>query len=150
MDAPSASAALEALQAENAWALSGPLLAACMEAGTIVSPLLLQHILLVATQDKSWRIAKEVLQVHLTLNDSSSVPSIGTRSTEKSSIYSNHGLVVVCGGLISGPIRPRANIPRNRFGSCALCTSRLQVQRCSCCLPPPPNTQFVVCWGECL
>jgi hypothetical protein len=66
LDVPSASAALEALQAESAWALSEPLLAACMEAGAVLSPLLLQHILLVATQDKSFRIAKEVLQVRFT------------------------------------------------------------------------------------
>ena len=63
MDAASASAALEALQHEAAWQLSGPLLFACMDAGAVVSPLLLQHILLVCTQDKAWRIAKEVLQV---------------------------------------------------------------------------------------
>lgn len=63
MDAQAAAACLEALQSEGAWALSGPLLAACLEAGAVVSPVLLQHILLVATQDKSWRVAKEVLQV---------------------------------------------------------------------------------------
>jgi hypothetical protein len=63
MDAAAAAAALEALQAEGAWALAGPLLAACLEAGAVVSPVLLQHILLVATQDKAWRVAKEVLQV---------------------------------------------------------------------------------------
>jgi hypothetical protein len=63
LDAPSATAALEALQAERAWALSGPVLAACLEAGSVVSPSLLLHILLVATSDKAWWIAKEVLQV---------------------------------------------------------------------------------------
>lgn len=63
MDAPSASAALEALQQEGAWVLAPPLLTACLEAGALVSPLLLQNILLVATQDKLWRVAKEVLQV---------------------------------------------------------------------------------------
>lgn len=63
MDAPSASAALEALQQEGAWHLSGPLLYSCLDAGAVVSPLLLQHILLVCTQDKAWRVAKEVLQV---------------------------------------------------------------------------------------
>lgn len=63
MDAASAAAALEALQAERAWALSGPVLTACLEVGALVSPSLLLHILLVATSDMAWRIAKEVLQV---------------------------------------------------------------------------------------
>lgn len=63
MDATSATAALDALQAERTWYLSGPLLAACLEAGIPVSQLLLQHILLISVQDKTWRIAKEVLQV---------------------------------------------------------------------------------------
>jgi len=63
MDAASASASLEALQQESAWHLSGPLLYACLDAGAVVSPLLLQHILLVCTRDKAWRVAKEVLQV---------------------------------------------------------------------------------------
>lgn len=86
MDAPSASAALEALQAESAWALSGPLLAACMEADAVVSPLLLQHILLVATQDKAWRIAKEVLQVCLTLVLSQLLVYQGSWSVPASSV----------------------------------------------------------------
>lgn len=63
LDAASAAAALEALQAERAWALSGPVLTACLEVGALVSPSLLLHILLVATSDMAWRIAKEVLQV---------------------------------------------------------------------------------------
>lgn len=63
LDAASANSALAALQAEEAWALSGPLLASCLDVGVVVSPLLLQHILLVATHDKAWRVAKEVLQV---------------------------------------------------------------------------------------
>lgn len=63
LDAASASSALTALQAEEAWPLSGPLLASCLDAGIVVQPLVLQHILLVATHDRAWRAAKEVLQV---------------------------------------------------------------------------------------
>jgi hypothetical protein len=63
LDATSAFSALTALQAEEAWTLSGPLLASCLDVGVVVQPLVLQHILLVATHDRAWRVAKEILQV---------------------------------------------------------------------------------------
>lgn len=63
MDATSALSALTALQAEEAWTLSGPLLASYLDVGLVVQPLVLQHILLVATHDRAWRVAKEILQV---------------------------------------------------------------------------------------
>jgi hypothetical protein len=45
--------------------MAGLLLRSCLEAGAVVSPLMLQHVLLSATQEGAWRAAKEVLQVSL-------------------------------------------------------------------------------------
>lgn len=63
LDPGTAAAALDALQVEGSWQLAGQLLRACYGAGTVVSQLVIQQLLLACAEQGAWKAAREVLQV---------------------------------------------------------------------------------------
>ncbi|KAF8058856.1 hypothetical protein HT031_005424 [Scenedesmus sp. PABB004] len=63
LDPATAAAALECVQREGAWGEAGALLRAAHAASAVVSPVLLQRLLLACAGEGAWRAAREVLQV---------------------------------------------------------------------------------------